>query len=199
MFGGRVGTGRPGDFPRRAIATNKHYPFRCEHDDDEVMTTLMMMIKNIPIPHPQIKPFPYGGSNNKYLIIHTRNYWPKGLGEISGYMMVGCEKSSSDNSNISSLHQDVIAHSLHEKVLLKSFEQVEWVCVVVCGPREGRDWKGICHCHLGSTHQHFPSSTKTRSLEKNQKSHFVAHIKILICYSWFFHKMESLELKLFPL
>ena len=66
--------------------------------------------------------------------IHTnnqRNDWPKGLGEISGYMMVGCEKSSSDNSNISSLHQDVIAHSLHEKVLLKSFQQVEWVYLII--------------------------------------------------------------------
>ena len=35
MFGGRVGTGRPGEFPRRAIATNKHQAFRCEHEDDD--------------------------------------------------------------------------------------------------------------------------------------------------------------------
>ena len=27
-----------------------------------------------------------------------------------------------------------------------------------CRPREGRDWKGICHCHLGSTHHPPPSS-----------------------------------------
>ena len=118
------------------------------------------MIKNIPIPHPQIKPLPCGGSNNKYLIIHTRNYWPKELGRISGFIMVGCEKSSCDNPNISSLHQDMIPYSLHEKVLLKSFQQVEWVYMIVFLLNSIHVIISHHHCRCDSTFLAWQSSLK---------------------------------------